>query len=58
MATKSTLKTIHIKTPMAARNLASALEHAQGKSSRKVTMSRGVSEASREEIQKMFGGQA
>lgn len=56
MATKSILKTIHIKSPRAARNLAAALENAQGKHAKEVHLSKGCSEASREDIRKMFEG--
>lgn len=56
MATKSVLKTIHIKDPKSAQRLTAALEHAAGKSYQEVRLSRSVSTASRDEIGKMFGG--
>lgn len=56
MATKSILKTIHIKTPKNARRLTSALENASGKAAKDVKLRRSVSDASRNEICKMFGG--
>lgn len=56
MATKSILKTIHIKTPKNAQRLTSALENAAGKAAKKVELTRGASDASRDEISKMFGG--
>lgn len=55
MATKSILKTIHIKTPKNVQRLTSALENASGKASKEVELRRGVSDASRDEICKMFG---
>lgn len=57
MATKSILKTIHIKDRKAASALVCALENAKGKHSRDVVMSRSYSEASRSDIRKMFGVQ-
>ena len=56
MATKSILKTVHVKSPLAARKLASALENAKKKASKEVRLSKGCSEASRDEIKKMFEG--
>ena len=55
MATKSILKTIHIKEPGAAAALVGALEHAKGKSEKEVVFERSSSEASRADIRKMFG---
>lgn len=55
MATKSVLKNIDIKSPSSARALVSALENAKGKSSQPVISKRSFSDASREEIRKMFG---
>lgn len=55
MATKSILKTIHIKSPKSAKRLASALENASGKTAKETEFSRGASDASRDEIRKMFG---
>ena len=57
MATKSILKTIHIKERGAAIALVRALENAKGKSKKKVTLKRIPSEASRSDIQKLFGVQ-
>ena len=58
MATKSVFKTIHIKKRGPAIALIRALENAKGKASKDVAMSRTCSEASRSDIQKMFGDQA
>ncbi len=55
MATKSILKTIHIKNKKSALALVNALENACGKQEKKVAMSRPHSDASREEIRQMFG---
>ena len=55
MATKSILKTIHIKKREPVYSLVRALEYAKGKAEKEVTMSRSYSEASRDEIRKMFG---
>ena len=55
MATKSILKTIHIKKKRPALALVRALERASGKSEQTVVMHRSYSEASRSDIQKMFG---
>lgn len=55
MATKSILKTIHIKKSKSVRSLVTALENAKGKNAKKVTMTRMYSTASRDEIRKMFG---
>lgn len=55
MATKSILKTIHIKEPGAAAALVRALENAKGKSEKEVVFQRPPREASRADIQKMFG---
>ena len=55
MATKSILKTIHIKSPKSANRLVSALENASGKSYEIVKLTRPASDASRNEISKMFG---
>lgn len=55
MATKSILKTIHIKEPGAAAALINALEHAKGKTEKEVVFERYPSEASRADIRKMFG---
>lgn len=56
MATKSILKTIHIKKRKPALALVRALENADKKSKKEeVIESRSYSSASREEIRKMFG---
>lgn len=55
MATKSVLKNIDLKTRKSAVALVNALENAKGKSSQLVTQQRTFSDASREEIKKMFG---
>ena len=54
MATKSILKTIHIKKKRPALALVRALEHASGKSEKDVVFSKSYSEASKSEIQKML----
>lgn len=55
MATKSVLKSIHIRDKNAAERLVSALEHASEKGAKQVLRTRMFSDASREEIRKMFG---
>ena len=55
MATKSILKTVHIKSSKSARRLASALENAAGKHGQEVQITRPASDATRDEIRKMFG---
>ncbi len=55
MATKSVLKTIDIKDRRAALAIANALEHAKDKHAQPVIKQRTFSDASREEIAKMFG---
>lgn len=55
MATKSVLKTVDIKTRDSALALVNALENAKGKHTRPVAANRSFSDASREEIRKMFG---
>lgn len=57
MATKSILKNVNLKSKRSVRALANALENASGKYSRPVQRQRAVSDASREDIRKMFGGQ-
>lgn len=56
MATKSVLKNIDIKARTSALALVNALENAKGKSSQPVVSNRTFSDANREEIRKMFGG--
>lgn len=55
MATKSILKNIHIKSQKSSKALIRALENAKGKGYKPVEYSRSVSEASREDIRKIFG---
>ena len=55
MATKSILKSINIKDRKSARSLVNALENASGKHAKDVVRSRSFSDASREDIRKMFG---
>lgn len=55
MATKSILKSINIKTKKSALALVNALENASGKHAQDVFRSRAFSDASREEIRKLFG---
>ena len=57
VATKSILKTIHVGNRRPAAALIRALENAKGKAAKEVVMSRGYSEASREDIAKMFGAE-
>ena len=55
VATKSVLKTIDIKKRKTALALVNALENAKGKHAQPVVNRRTFSDASREEIRKMFG---
>lgn len=55
MATKSILKSVNIKNKDAALSLARAMENAHTRHGDPVNMSRPVSEASENEIRKMFG---
>lgn len=55
MATKSVLKTIHIKKKRPALSLVKALENASGKAKKDVVFQRGYSTATKDEIEKMFG---
>lgn len=55
MATKSILKSVNIKNKGAALSLARAMENAHTRHGNPVNMSRPVSEASEDEIRKMFG---
>lgn len=55
MATKSVLKTINIKDKKSALLLVQALENASGRFSKPVVKDRAFSDASREDIRKMFG---
>jgi hypothetical protein len=54
MATKSILKDVYIRDPHLAKNLMSALENAENKSSKVVTFSRGVEEVKGDSIRKLF----
>ena len=54
MATKSFLKTIHIKNKKDCTALVNAMEHAEQKGNVPVTFSRSYHEATKEEVQKMF----
>lgn len=56
MATKSVLKNVDIKSRRNVIALINALENAHRKSAQIVTKQRVFSDASREEIKKMFGG--
>ena len=56
MATKSVLKNIMIKDRRSAHNLVKALEHASGKQSRDVTISRTCNEMHKDDIRKLLGG--
>jgi prolyl-tRNA editing enzyme YbaK/EbsC (Cys-tRNA(Pro) deacylase) len=55
LATKSVLKTIHIKSRRSALALVNAVENASKKRSKEVIMRRSHSTASAEEVKKMFG---
>ena len=55
MATKSILKSVNIRNKGAAERFAAAMETAHLKKSQPVKMSRPVSEATDDEIRKMFG---
>lgn len=55
MATKSVLKNIDIKSRDSALALVNALENAKGKRTQFVEKTRTFSDASRDEIHKMFG---
>lgn len=55
MATKSVLKNIEIKKPANARAFANALENAQRKRAETVRIKKAFSDASRDDIRKMFG---
>jgi hypothetical protein len=55
MATKSILKTVHIKDRRSARRLANALENSQVKPSKEVRMGVKVTNASKKEIRDIFG---
>ena len=55
MATKSVLKNIDIKTQKSALALVNALENAKGKHAQPVINKRTFSDATRDEIRKMFG---
>lgn len=54
MATKSVLKNIDVKTRNSALALVNALENAKGKHAQFVVNNRTFSDASKEEIRKMF----
>lgn len=55
MATKSVLKNVNIKNRASALSLVNALENAKGKHAQRVKKTRTFSDASRDEIRKMFG---
>lgn len=55
MATKSILKTICIQKEESAYALINAIENAKEKNEKKVEMSLSYSDATREEIRKLFG---
>lgn len=55
MATKSILKTVHIRDQKSALKLVNALEASSQAKDIKVKYTRPVSTASREKIQKLFG---
>lgn len=55
MATKSVLKSIHVKDRRQATNLVRALESAKGKAATSVIKNRSFSDVDRSEIRRMFG---
>lgn len=55
MATKSILKNITVKNKATTRSLTNALENAGKKQAKEVQFSRGVRQADREMIKKLFG---
>lgn len=55
MATKSILKNINIRTKHAAVRLADAMEYSKNFGNRPVEFQRSVSDATRDDILKMFG---
>ncbi len=55
MATKSILKNVNIRNRKGASALARAMENASSVKSQPVIMSRPVSDATEDEIKKMFG---
>lgn len=55
MATKSILKSINIKDKTTARAFVNALENASGKNAKPVAHTRVFTDASKDEIRKMFG---
>lgn len=55
MATKSILKDVTIRNVRDAKNFIRAMENASGKKSQTVLYSKTYSEASREDIKKIFG---
>lgn len=57
MATKSILKTIHVKERSVVNALVGALENAKGKQAKDVFLSRSCSDMSRQDIKKIFGSQ-
>ena len=54
MATKSILKSIQIKDKKSAARLANALENASDKKAKDIKHNRSFSDASRDDIRKMF----
>lgn len=57
MATKSILKSIHVRDRSSAFRLVRALENAEKKGRETPVKTRTFSDASREEIRKMFGAE-
>lgn len=55
MATKSILKSVNIRSRKDVNALANAMEHARDRKAVPIKMSRPVSDATEEEIKKMFG---
>lgn len=55
MATKSILKNVDIKSKVLGRSLIIALENAEGKSSKEVTLSRTYKDIRGDKIKEIFG---
>lgn len=55
MATKSILKEVRFKDRNLCRGFVSALEHAEGKKSKNVVMSRTISDVKKDDVKNFFG---
>lgn len=54
MATKSILKNVYIRDRHLAKNLMSALDNAENKSAKVVSLNRGIEEVKGDNIRKLF----